>query len=54
MKIKYVALLALVMSTLEASATNYKLYSPSEQGGMVSGDGTWTITDPCAASADSQ
>jgi hypothetical protein len=54
MKIKHVALLALVMSTLGASAADYKLYSPSEQGGMVSEDGTWTITDPCAASSDAQ
>ena len=54
MKFKHVVLLALVMSTLGASATDYKLYSPSEQGGTVSEDGTWTITNPCAASADAQ
>jgi hypothetical protein len=52
MKIRYVALLALMIPTLGAFATDYKLYSPSEQGGMVSEDGTWTITDSCAASAD--
>ncbi len=53
MKLKHVALLALMMSTLGASA-GYKLYSPSERGGMVTEDGTWTITDPCAASSDAQ
>lgn len=48
---KLYVILAFGVLTFAAHASDYVLYSPdTNKGGEVASDGTWQVTDECAAS----
>lgn len=50
-KQKLFILLSVIALSLAAQASDYVLYSPDpNKGGEVGPDGTWQVTDECAAS----
>jgi hypothetical protein len=52
---KLYVVLALGCLAFAAHASDYVLYSPdNNKGGEVAADGTWQITDECAASRSFQ